>query len=249
MKWISKILDVSKLIRRIWLILWVTLFLLVIMKLLFNEWYPIVVDNPNIINIFLYIDNNYILDCFIRYLFYSANCYITYLTCCKKIKPNKIEFILIPILSAISFIVKTFINNYLAFLIEMLMVIVLPIIIKLNKKTFKSKKFNILFPIVINLLLMLWQCNMLFIRNIELILTKLPTSICYILQIDYYIFLIITWIGVRYFMGNLGLWFWGNSLTKLQAMKEEELKKEKPDMEFIKQIDEAIAKKKNETKD
>lgn len=50
-------------------------------------------------------------------------------------------------------------------------------------------------------------------------------------------------------MGNLGLWFWGNSLTKLQAMKEEELKKEKPDMEFIKQIDEAIAKKKNETKD
>lgn len=50
-------------------------------------------------------------------------------------------------------------------------------------------------------------------------------------------------------MGNLGLWFWGKSLTQLEAMKQEELNKSKPDMELVKQIDEAIAKKKNEIKD
>ena len=249
MKWISKILDVPKLIRRIWIILWITLFLLVLMKLLFNEWYPIVVDNENVTKVFIFIDNNYILDCIIRFLFYLTNSFITYLTCCKKIKPNIIEDIFLPLIALLSFIVKTFVNNYLAFIIEMIMVVIIPIIINLIKKPFRTKTFNILFPIVINLLLMLWQCNMLFIRSINEIITDLPTLVSYILQIDYYIFLIITWIGVVYFMGNLGLWFWGKSLTQLEAMKQKELNKSKPNMELVKQIDEAIAKKKNEIKD
>ena len=96
---------------------------------------------------------------------------------------------------------------------------------------------------------MLWQCNMLFIRNINEIIIDLSTLVAYILQIDYYIFLIITWIGVIYFMGSYGLWFWGKSLTQLEAMKQKELNKSKPNMELVKQIDEAIAKKKNEIKD
>lgn len=220
--------------------MWITLFLLVLMKLLFNEWYPIVVEDKLVIKVCDFIDNNYILDYTIRFLFYLTNCFITYLTCCKKIKPNKIEIIVLPLIAILSFIVKTFVNNYFAFIIEMIIVIMISIIINLIKKTFRNKALNVLFPIVINLLLMLWQCNMLFIRGIDNVLTNMSSLISIFIQIDYYIFLIITWIGVVYFMGNLGLWFWSNDITKLKAELEKENLKKEPNQEKIMQIKQRI---------
>lgn len=94
-------------------------------------------------------------------------------------------------------------------------------------------------------ILFIWQLNVLLIRNINNILTEAPSVIALVMQIDYYIFLIIMWIGVC-FMGIWGLWLWGKELTELEAMKAEELKKENPDKDLLAKIDEAIAKKKEE---
>ena len=82
----------------------------------------------------------------------------------------------------------------------------------------------------------------MFIRGIEDILSDLPSSIYITLQLDYYIFLILTMIGVKYFMGLLGTgWFWSDKLTKYEAKKEAELQKAEPDMEYVEYLDEKIA--------
>lgn len=43
-------------------------------------------------------------------------------------------------------------------------------------------------------------------------------------------------------------WFFGKSVTELKALREMELGKENPDKKLIAKIDEAIAKKENESK-
>lgn len=122
--------------------------------------------------------------------------------------------------------------------------------INFKNNTFNKNIINFVFPIIIYLIINLWQMNIYFIRDISRILTDLPIIIFLTLQIDYYIFLIITWIGVNYFMGLGGWgWLWGKSLTELRALKEKELSKAKPNEKLLKQIDEVISKKENESQD
>ena len=89
------------------------------------------------------------------------------------------------------------------------------------------------------LLLMVWQLNVLLVRNLNEILTHETTLIAVIVQLDYYIFLILTYVGVCH-MGAIGLWFWGKSKTELEAIKAIELKKESPDSRLLEELDEAI---------
>lgn len=259
MKWVSKILDVPKLIRRIWLILWITLFLLVLMKFLFNKWYPIVVDNETLMNLFYFIDSKSYIKYIIAIVLYIINLNIWFMTNIKQMKYSKINhFIMINILIVISYFMKCYMN-ILGVLFEVIILVVIPIILNLKRGKFDNFVFfkwrikraiNVVIPIVIYLLLNLWQMNILFIRDIDTILTNLPSMFYVVLQHDYYIFTIITWIGVNYFMGIFGAgWFWGKSITELKAMREKEMQKAEPDLTYIKQIDEAIAKKENEIKD
>lgn len=137
-------------------------------------------------------------------------------------------------------------NNTIGIIIEIILQIILPIIYNIKKDTFNSKLLNILMPIIINLLLMLWQLNILFIRDIQELLKDMPTLISLALQIDYYIFLIITWMGVVQIMSTWGLWFFGKSLTQLKALKAKEEAKENPDKVYLARIEKEIAKKEGE---
>lgn len=239
---LNKILDFPKLIKRLWIILWITLFIFVIAKLCFNIWYPIISYNVYFIKVCNYIDNTNILKYGIMLVFYILNLNLLYLIGIKKFKyHNKIECLIINILIIISFIVKSYNINY-GMLIEIILIIIVPIILNLKFNTFNNKILNVLMPIIINILVMIWQLNIKFIRNIDEISENLPVLICYILQIDYYIFITITWIGVNY-MGLYGAWFWGKSVTELEALKEKELSKEVPDKKLLDQIDKAIAKR------
>ena len=249
MKWINKLVDVPKLVHRIWLILWITLAIFVVAKLCFNMWYPIVIENENIIKICSYIDNNELVKYIIMLMFYLLNANIIFLTFIRKLKfPNKIFMILFNIANIIGYFVKG-INNVYGIVFEV-SVILISIFVNIRNKTFSKIKWNILFPIIIYLMINIWQLNIFFIRGINDILNKLPSLIFITIQIDYYIFLIITWIGVVYYMGLLGYgWLWGKSEVELLALKEKELAKEKPDLELIKEIDKALEKaKKNEVK-
>ena len=76
-----------------------------------------------------------------------------------------------------------------------------------------------LFANFLYLLISLWQLNMLFVRGIDDI-SNLHFAVGMILQIDYYIFIIITWLGVNWSMGLWGVGlFWSNKITQLEAKK------------------------------
>lgn len=239
----EKLFDTKKLVFRIWICLWIILIMMVIFKFCFNIWYPIVEDNKYILAISRFIDDNWVVKTIIMYVFYVFNIFIVINTTTNK---RKFELNIYNVstlsLFIIAYIIKN-INNLLGVILESLIFITIIPFYNFRKNNFKIKIINLLLPIVLYILLNLWQSNIVFIRGIDEVINNLPTFIWFALQIDYYIFLIITWIGVS-FMGLVGLgWWWGKSITELKAMKEKELAKENPDTELIAEIDKAIVKK------
>ena len=237
----EKLFDTKKLVFRIWICLWIILAIMVIFKFCFNIWYPIVEDNKYILAISRFIYDNWVVKTIIMYGFYilNINLWILISILSKKYSNKKI-LILIQFLMIIGFTIKNFNNTY-GCIFELLYLVIIPIIINLKRNI--NKLFSIIFPIVIYLMINIWQLNIGFIRGIDNVITNLPFIISFYLQIDYYIFILNTWIGVS-FMGLWGGgWLWGKSLTELKAMKEKELAKENPDAELIAEIDKAIAKK------
>lgn len=259
MKWISKIVDMPKLIKRVWLILWAMLFIAVFMKFCFNIWYPIVVESPIVIKIGDFIDNHYLLYILVALMLYILNINFWFLTAIKRIRYSKFyHLIIINILVIVGFILKLN-NNFIGLIYEMLTYLILiPIIINIKNRTFTNYRhknkllvnlWNILYPIIIYLIINIWQSNMIFVRGIQDVLTNIPILISLVLQIDYYIFLIITWIGGNYYMGIFGGgWWWNKATTELEAIKAAELKKANPDAKLIADIDKELERRTNEIK-
>lgn len=257
MKWINRIVDMPKLVKRVWLVLWAMLFIAVFMKFCFNIWYPIVIENQMVINICDFIDNNIIFNYSIRIIFYLLNFNLVFLISIAKTKyKNKIFAILMNLLVIANFFIKTYFNG-IGTILELIGLIIVPIFINIKSSNFviyrKNKLLkhlaNILFPIIVYGIVNLWQMNILFVRGINEVLTVIPFAISLILQIDYYIFLIISMIGARYTMGNWGIgWWWGKSTTELEAIKATELKKTNPDAKLIADIDKELERRTNEIK-
>lgn len=176
----------------------------------------------------------------------SAN--VIYLTTCNKYRYSKIyELIIINTLILLAFIIKCLFGNF-AFIVEFVFLIIIPIIY-LTKNYPGTRKIKlILFPIIIQLLVMIWQLNILFIRNVDM--NKINDEyflLGFALQLDYYIFIIISWIGVTK-MGLWSVWFFSKDITVLKSYKEKELAKDKPDMDLVKKIDSRIEKLEKEGK-
>ena len=242
---INKFLDVKKLIFRFWISLWIINLILIIGKFCFNYWYPIVIENKHIINICNFIENNMFLDYLIMFMFYLLNENIQVLMCMKKKKYNKKSLIIFNLLYITGFTLKCF-SNVLGGIFELLYLIIIPTIYNIKNKTFKKRIFNFLFPTIIYVVITLYQSSIRFIRGIEDVLQNIPNLIAYALQLDYYVFLINTWMGVCIMAGLFGSGFlWGKSKTELEAMKQAELSKKEPDKELLTQIDEVL-KQKNE---
>lgn len=240
-KFINKILDVPKLIFRLWIILWLCLIILLIMKFCFGIWYPIVVKNESFMNICNFIDENKWLSLIVMGIFYVLNINIITLLCTNKKKyDNWLMLIIANIIIIGNYVVKYF-NSIIGNIIEILMIITY-IVINIKQNNFKNKLINILLPLIFYGLLNLWQLTIYFVRGLDLnALNTYPSLIYIILQLDYYIFTIINWIGVS-FMGLLGMgWLWSKDITVLKAEKEKELAKKNPDTKLIEKIDERIA--------
>ena len=132
---------------------------------------------------------------------------------------------------------------------EIVILIIFPIVYNITHKTFKRMLWNILFPIIINIITMVWQLNILFIRDINELLKDMPFIISFTLQLDYYIFLIITWIGAVYIMSIWGSWFFEEQLNYFKGLKEKELKKKNPDPVALEDIDRQITYYENKIKE
>jgi len=238
---IDKILDAPKLVFRIWIILWLILIILLILKFCFGIWYPIICNIEWFNNLCYYIDNHDIVSKSIMFVFYVLSSNILLFICIGKTKYSKWYYMLILNLVFIGMFLSKFIHNSLGIISE-ISVILACIIYNIKKDTFKNKIVNILLPIIFYILLNLWQLTMLLIRGTSSFkIDELPNLISYILQIDYYIFLIITWIEVS-FMGLFSWgWFWSKDITVLKAEKEKELAKKNPDLKKVAKIDSKIS--------
>ena len=247
-RFVDKILDVPKLILTIWIMLWAMLIILLVMKFCFGMWYPIVVENESFMNVCNFVDENKWLYLIIMGILYEINTIFMFFICCNYRKfPNIISIVIILVIGLTIYTLKN-LNNIVGMLLEIFMIGCF-IFYNIKFKRFNNIKVNIILPIVVYILLNLWQFTMLIIRGTsQLVLTDLPSLIILILQIDYYIFLIISWIGVS-FMGIAGWgWFWSKDITVLKTEKEKELAKAKPNMKKIESLDIRIAELEKEGK-
>ena len=246
---INKILDMPKLIRRLWFLLWILLVILLVMKFCFGIWYPVVSNNEVFINVCEFIDNNRIVYMAIGLILYIFSVNIIFLTCMGKKKySNWIELIIINVFIISFGILKNF-NSLIINILEILFMTIPFIIINIKQNNFKNKVLNILIPILLYAVINLWQLTIFGVRGLNLNeLTSYPILIPLILQIDYYIFITITWIGVC-FMGIFSIgWLWSNDITQLKAIREKELKKAKPNMKKVESLDIKIAELEKEGK-
>jgi len=229
--------------------LWIILILLLILKFCFNLWYPVVSENETFINICNFIDEHKIVHDILLYSFYMFNFYFCYLTARGLSKLSKRYFIIIILLIALGISLLKQFNMVIGLIVEIILLVILPIILNIKTKRYERNIKNILIPICYYALVNFWQLLIYLVRGItNEVLLNMPTLIYLILQIDYYIFIIITWIGVIYMFGGVG-WLFGKTITELRALKEKELNKKNPDTKLIAEIEEVIRKKvENESK-
>ena len=238
---INRLVDVKKLIITVWIMLWVVLIILDIFKLCFNVWYPVVLSNQKFISVCNFIDNHEWLKVIIFFVLYWLSSNIIILTMIKKYKYyNLKQFIIFNMIIVLTYIVKNY-NLYISMIVEFVYLFGFTIFINLKYKPYRTKLLNIISPIIIYVLLNVWQSNMAFVKGLSEIISDLPSALTLMLQLDYYVFLIITWIGVSYIMGltSIGFW-WSRQITRLTALKEKELKKECPDMDVVAEYDARI---------
>ena len=248
-KFIDKILDMPKLIKTIWIMLWIILVILLVFKYCFGIWYPIVVKYKWFIDLCEVIDNNKAIYYTISLILYIININLISLICMNKKKyDNYIWLIIVNVIIVGVYFLKYF-NSILGSVLEVVLMIVPYILINLKQNNFGKKYKNIIFPIIFYLVINAWQFSIYFVRGLNINeLDKLPMLVALILQIDYYIFLTITWIGVS-FMGLFGMgWLWSKDVTVLRAEREKELAKKNPDMDKIAEIDSRIVELEKEDK-
>lgn len=244
-KFINRMIDLPKLFKTVWLMLWVMLFILLILKFCFGMWYPIIVKNELFIKFNEFITGNW-LKYLVLIIFYIISLNVMCLISYKKFMYDKIyEPIIVNILIILSFFVKMKFGNF-CFIIDVVYLIIMPIIDLLKRYPKGNKAKIILYPVIAQLLIMLFQLNILLVRNLDT--EKINNEyfvLGFVLQLDYYIFLIITWLGVTK-MGLWSGWFFGKDVTVLEAEKAKELAKANPNMEKVAELDKHIEELKEE---
>lgn len=178
----------TRLALKMFIILWVLLFLQVILKLTFNYWQPYVIPTPQLEIISDFIDNNLWLKIIINKILWFIGTYFMILSGIQqwKFKNKKIIIILI-VIGLISFINDFIFNNSITiidFIISIFTLILLPIII--NKKKWLTIILTFLLSYIF-LFISLWLEGFSNGEEMRYIIKVL-------LQNDYYIMLVLNYI-------------------------------------------------------
>ena len=246
---INKILNVPKLILRIWILLWVLLVILLIMKFCFGIWYPIASNNQIFNDVCNFIDDRdwlYKIISFILYFISGNIISLTYMG--QKKYRNLLTLIIVNIFIISCGIIKIF-NSVAGNVYEILFFIIGFPIINLVQNNFDKKWKNILVPIIVYIIFSLWQLSIYLVRGLNMNeLKDFPILIPLILMFDYYIFVFIMWIGVSYMSWFSFGWLFSKDITVLKAHRGEEVAKANPDLNLIAEIDAKIQKLEKEGK-
>ena len=191
-----------------------------------------------------YIETNFILLTLVQFVFYLIQSYLYYLVIFK----NKHKLIIL-LFTAIMFAVKvlSFLFEEItifATITEFIFLIVVPIFY--NKKQWYM-------PILLNILIIIYQMISLFIKNINIVSFPDTNIVGYVYMIDYYIMLVLTYLYFTkgdFNMGRLGFWFLSKEEQQLKDYKKLVVDKHnkkidklnKKHTEKIEKIDDKIAK-------
>lgn len=240
-KFVNKILDVPKLIRRVWILLWLMLIILLVMKFCFGIWYPIVIENEHLLNFNEIIGKSWARYIILAIFYIFSGNLLYFISCTKKKYDYAWELVGINTIIAASFIIKI-INSNFSIIPEMIVSVVIPIVYLLKKYKNVNKVLLVIYPLIIQLLVFVWQLNIFLVRDIGDFnsINDQYFIIGFALQLDYYIFLTITYMGVC-IMGLWSFWIFSKDVTALKAEKEKELAKVKPNMKKVDSLDSKIA--------
>lgn len=188
-----------KAIKRAIILCWIMLVICCIIKLFGGNWFEIICNNEHFIRICNYIDNHLALKYCIAFPIYLGSTYIILVACSLLEKPNYKQ--LIVIIGFIVFVWATqFISMLTKMIIEIIMFIALPFIIRLisvGKNNWKiALKKTWYLGIIGYLLALIFQVLSLVTRNIGIKIVDENILISFILMIDYYIMLVIYYLYV-----------------------------------------------------
>lgn len=217
-------MDKEKTVKFLFVSMWITLILMVVLKLTFNYYYPIVIENSKLLEISKYIDEHKWLLYPLDFIIYIINA--TFISLCaikEKWFKNKKHILILFISYAILFLLKIY-NTWIAFIFTFVPYIIIPLIITKNKKRWIFIMFILdnLFQILSN-----------FTRGNNLIINE-TFIINTFMWIDYYLLFIIYYIGGNY----MGLQSWLPWFTKKETVinaKIEKLQKKIKKLEEQKQ--------------
>lgn len=178
-------MNKEKIIKFLWISMWATLLLIVVLKLTFNYYYPIVIENSKLLEISKYIDEHFWLDFGISYVFHMFNTLVISLCCIKeKWYYKKWHMILLFVCSSISYPLKVFFPT-IGYIAVLFVYIGIPLIITRNKRYIIFIVF--LIDNVLQILSNFARGNALIICDTCLIKKSM--------LIDYYLMLLILYIG------------------------------------------------------
>lgn len=207
-------MNKEKIIKFLWYSMWITLLLMVVLKLTFNYYYPIVIENSKLLEISKFIDEHVWLDILINYILYMCNTIIIYLCSIQeKWFTNRVHMVIILLVYTLIYPIKIM-NDWLGFILILIPYIVLPLFFTRKKKRWIFITFLIdnIFQILSNVA----RDNSIIINNTFIIER--------VMLIDYYLMFIIYYIGGCYMGWATVLpWFTKNEtvinakIEKLQA--------------------------------
>lgn len=173
----------TRLALKMFIVLWILLFLQVILKLTFNYWQPYVIPTPQLEMISDFIDSNRWIEILLNGILYTLNGILMFLTAIKRWWfKNKTQMYLIVLLILINFPISILYPNFIVG--TLIIVIVIPLILNIRQWYFTIASF--LFSNIF-MLLSLWLEGFVNSNDMQ--------YICKVfLQIDYYIMLVLNYI-------------------------------------------------------
>ena len=216
-------MNKEKIIKFLWWSMWATLLLMVVLKLTFNYYYPLVIENSKILEISYFIDEHKWLDYTINFIFYLGNATLIYLCSVKeKWFRKKSHAIIIYGAYIIAYPFKAF--GFIGFLIMLIPYIVIPLFTTTNKKRWIFIMFILdnIFQIATN-----------FSRGNALILCD-TALVRKLVWIDYYLLFVLYYLGGNYMGWESVLPWFTKKVTVIDA-KIEKLQKKNKKLEDKKQ--------------
>lgn len=223
-------------LKRMITLCWILLAVCFVIKLFGGNFFTFIGESK----VAEYIEKHFWLLTIVQFVFYLVQSFLYYLVVFK----DKHKCLIV-IFTAIMFTFKVLSALYeqlfiLSTVAEIIFLIIIPIL-------YNKKEWYI--PIILNVLMVVYQLISLFVKNINIISFPDTTIVGYVYMIDYYIMLGLTYLYFKkgdFKMGRLGFWFLSKNKEQLEAykaivVKRKDRKNRKYD-EKINKIDEKIAK-------